>query len=84
MKNENVVIAFAHRLLGSQWPQIEEGEERSLLPSSSAVMETESFTETLQLFYQSAWRHTQDDCNLTDTVGSNKMEEVFLHDAHHT
>ena len=76
MKNENV-IASAHHLLGSQWPQIEEGEERSLVPSS-AVMEVEGFSETLLLFYQTA-RH-----NLTDTVGSCKMEEVSLHDTSYT
>jgi len=78
MKNENVVIASAHHLLGSQWPQIVEGEERSLVPSSSAVMEAEGFSETLLLFYQTAWR------NLTDTVRSCKMEEVSLHDTSYT
>ena len=78
MKNENVVIASAHHLLGSQWPQIVEGEERSLVPSSSAVMEAEGFSETLLLFYQTAWR------NLTDTVRSSKMEEVSLHDTSYT
>jgi hypothetical protein len=47
-------------------------------------MEAEGFSETLLLFYQTAWRHIQDDCNLTNTVQSYKMEEVSLHDAHHT
>ena len=78
MKNESVVIASAHHLLGSQWPQIEEGEERSLVPSSSAIMEAEGFFETLLLFYQTAQR------NLTDTVRSCKMEEVSLHDSSYT
>ena len=78
MTNENVVIASAHHLLGSQWPQIEEGEERSLVPSSSAIMEAEGFSETLLLFYETARR------NLTDTVGSCKMEEVSQHDTSYT
>jgi hypothetical protein len=42
------------------------------------------FSETSLLFYQTARRHIQDDCNLTDTIGSHKMEEVSLHDAYRT
>ena len=48
------------------------------MPSSSAVMDAEGFFETLLLFYQTARR------NLTDTVGSCKMEEVSLHDTSYT
>jgi len=44
------------------------------VPSSSVVMETEGFSETLLLFYQTVRRNIQDDCNLTDTVGSNEMQ----------
>lgn len=66
MKNDSVVIAFAHSPLGPQQLQNEEEEElrmftvlwavvhcsvvplqRSLLPTSSAGMEAEGFSETL-------------------------------------
>ena len=41
MENDIVVIASALCLLGSKWLQIEEDGEKSLAPSSPAIMEEE-------------------------------------------
>jgi hypothetical protein len=45
------------------------------VPLSSAILEAEDFSETLLLFYQTARRHIQNDCNLTDTFRSYKMHD---------